>query len=131
MQNLWYSLIDLYRIGLSKWLYLIKNADMVIALFGSRLGTPTARATSGTIEEIEEMIKAGNANVGTINFYDRGIYYLEIMAKRYGCTMPSEYDDFCSRFHYDNPVFIFEPIKREEYLLIILRTVWSDNARPA
>jgi len=25
--------------------------------------------------------------------------------------MPSEYDDFCSRFHYDNPVFIFEPIK--------------------
>ena len=26
-----------------------------------------------------------NANVGTINFYDRGIYYLEIMAKRYGC----------------------------------------------
>lgn len=49
--------------------------------------------------------------MGTINFYDRGIYYLEIMAKRYGCTMPSEYDDFCSRFHYDNPVFIFEPIK--------------------
>lgn len=38
---------------------IIKNADMVIALFGSRLGTPTARATSGTIEEIEEMIKAG------------------------------------------------------------------------
>lgn len=55
--------------------------------------------------------RSGNANVGTINFYDRGIYYLEIMAKRYGCTMPSEYDDFCSRFHYDNPVFIFEPIK--------------------
>lgn len=39
-----------------------KYADMVIALFGSRLGTPTARATSGTIEEIEEMIKAGNRN---------------------------------------------------------------------
>ena len=38
---------------------IIKNADMVIALFGSRLGAPTARATSGTIEEIEEMIKAG------------------------------------------------------------------------
>ena len=38
---------------------IIKNADMVITLFGSRLGTPTARATSGTIEEIEEMIKAG------------------------------------------------------------------------
>ena len=38
---------------------IIKDADMVIALFGSKLGAPTARATSGTIEEIEEMIKAG------------------------------------------------------------------------
>lgn len=38
---------------------IIKDADLVIALFGSRLGAPTARATSGTIEEIEEMIKAG------------------------------------------------------------------------
>lgn len=38
---------------------IIKDADMVIALFGSSLGSPTDRATSGTIEEIEEMIKAG------------------------------------------------------------------------
>lgn len=52
-----------------------------------------------------------NAKIGTINFYDRGIYYLEIMAKRYGRKMPVEYDDFCCKFRYDNPVFIFEPIK--------------------
>ena len=45
---------------------IIKNADMVIALFGSRLGTPTARATSGTIEEIEEMIKAGMIGAGVM-----------------------------------------------------------------
>lgn len=38
---------------------IIKNADLVIALFGEKLGTPTERAASGTIEEIEEMIKAG------------------------------------------------------------------------
>ncbi len=38
---------------------IIKNADLIVALFGTKLGTPTERATSGTIEEIEEMIKAG------------------------------------------------------------------------
>lgn len=52
-----------------------------------------------------------NAKKGTINFYDRGIYYLEIMANRYGQKMPAEYDEFCCKFRYDNPVFIFEPIK--------------------
>lgn len=52
-----------------------------------------------------------NAKIGTINFYDRGIYYLEVMAKRYGRKMPAEYENFCCKFRYDNPVFIFEPIK--------------------
>ncbi len=36
-----------------------KMLTWLLLFFGSRLGTPTARATSGTIEEIEEMIKAG------------------------------------------------------------------------
>lgn len=38
---------------------IIRNADLIIALFGAKLGTPTERAASGTIEEMEEMIKAG------------------------------------------------------------------------
>ena len=32
---------------------------MLIGIFGSRIGSPTDRAKSGTIEEIEEHIKAG------------------------------------------------------------------------
>ncbi len=51
-----------------------------------------------------------NAKPDTINFYDRGIYFLEIMAKRYGQTMPSEYYSFCDSNRYDTPVFVFEPL---------------------
>ena len=45
-----------------------------------------------------------------ISFYDRGIFFLEIMAKRYGYKMPKEYYDFCRMYQYAQPVFIFTPI---------------------
>lgn len=51
-----------------------------------------------------------NASDNTINFYDRGIYYLELLAKRYNKQLPQIYFDFCKSNFYDNPVFIFEPI---------------------
>ena len=51
-----------------------------------------------------------NAKPDTINFYDRGIYYLEIMANRYDQKMPDLYYDFVSSFKYDEPIFLFEPI---------------------
>lgn len=38
---------------------LLKHADLLIAVFWTRLGTPTGEAVSGTVEEIEEHIKAG------------------------------------------------------------------------
>ena len=37
---------------------LASKSDMLIGIFGSRIGSPTERAKSGTIEEIEEHIKA-------------------------------------------------------------------------
>lgn len=37
---------------------IVKDADAVIAIFGEKLGSPTPRYESGTIEEIEEMLKA-------------------------------------------------------------------------
>lgn len=37
----------------------IRDCDAVIAVFGTRFGTPTGKYDSGTEEEIEEMIKAG------------------------------------------------------------------------
>lgn len=45
-----------------------------------------------------------------INFYDRGIIFLEVMAKRYNICLPKKYFDYCAIHRYDNPVFILEPI---------------------
>jgi hypothetical protein len=38
---------------------ILKNADLLIGIFWTRFGTPTGEAESGTVEEIEEHIKAG------------------------------------------------------------------------
>lgn len=38
---------------------LVNKSDLLIAVFGARVGSPTAKAESGTIEEIEEHIAAG------------------------------------------------------------------------
>lgn len=38
---------------------IVYSSDIVIALFGQRLGTPTNKYSSGTIEEIELMIEDG------------------------------------------------------------------------
>lgn len=37
----------------------VDHADIVIALFGSRLGSPTPAAVSGTVEEIERSVASG------------------------------------------------------------------------
>lgn len=37
----------------------IDSADILIALFGAKLGSPTEDAISGTVEEIERALKAG------------------------------------------------------------------------
>ena len=38
---------------------LLKDCDLLIGVFWTRLGTPTGKAESGTVEEIEEHISAG------------------------------------------------------------------------
>lgn len=38
---------------------LASKSDMLIGIFGAKVGTPTDRAQSGTIEEIEEHVKSG------------------------------------------------------------------------
>jgi hypothetical protein len=40
---------------------LLKDADLLIAVFWTRIGSPTGAAQSGTVEEIEEHIKAGKS----------------------------------------------------------------------
>jgi hypothetical protein len=38
---------------------LVKNSDLIVAIFWTRLGTPTANAISGTVEEIKQHLDAG------------------------------------------------------------------------
>lgn len=38
---------------------LLKNADILVGIFWTRIGTPTGKAISGTVEEIEEHIESG------------------------------------------------------------------------
>lgn len=38
---------------------ILKNADLLVGIFWTRLGTPTGKAESGTVEEIEEHIENG------------------------------------------------------------------------
>lgn len=38
---------------------LVKNCDILVGTFWTRLGTPTGKAESGTVEEIEEFLKDG------------------------------------------------------------------------
>src|SRR6476619_6467420 len=38
---------------------LLANADLLVGIFWTRLGTPTASYASGAVEEIEEHLKAG------------------------------------------------------------------------
>ena len=38
---------------------ILKDCDLLVGVFWTRLGTPTGKAESGTVEEIEEHIKAG------------------------------------------------------------------------
>ena len=51
-----------------------------------------------------------SAETDLINFYDRGIFYLEILSKRYGCELPKRYFDFCEKNRYDDPIFVLNPI---------------------
>jgi hypothetical protein len=37
----------------------LKNADILVGVFWTRIGTPTGKATSGTVEEIEKHINSG------------------------------------------------------------------------
>lgn len=38
---------------------ILKNADLLVGIFWTRIGTPTGKSISGSVEEIEEHIKSG------------------------------------------------------------------------
>jgi hypothetical protein len=50
---------------------LLQNCDLLVAMFWSKLGTPTPTAKSGTIEEIREFVKANGPKRAMVYFCDR------------------------------------------------------------
>jgi hypothetical protein len=41
----------------------LKNADLLVGIFWTRIGTPTGNAVSGSVEEIEEHIRSGKPSM--------------------------------------------------------------------
>jgi hypothetical protein len=97
---------------------LLKNADLLIGIFWTRIGTPTGKAISGTVEEIEEHIKSGKPTM--LYFSNRKIEPSKIDDKQYKAVLDlkTEYqtkgvthsfdsvDDFRSQFHRQLPLLI-------------------------
>lgn len=52
---------------------LVEIADMALALFADRLGTPTGEADSGTLEEIKQMVDAGKHVSVLVNVSPRSL----------------------------------------------------------
>ncbi|GAB6391443.1 MAG: DUF4062 domain-containing protein [Treponematales bacterium] len=50
---------------------MVKKAALLIGIFGSRIGTPTENAISGTVEEIQEQLKAGKTAI--VFFLDKDV----------------------------------------------------------
>jgi len=50
------------------------------------------------------------AEKNDITFFERGIPYLRLLADYFGYTIGRKYYEYCEKFKYDSPVFIFKPI---------------------
>ncbi|MGL5882029.1 DUF4062 domain-containing protein [Synechococcus elongatus] len=53
---------------------ILKDCDLLVAVFWTRLGTPTGKFISGTVEEIEEHLKSGKQ---AMIYFSRAPVYLE------------------------------------------------------
>jgi len=97
---------------------LLINADLLIGIFWTRIGTPTGKAISGTVEEIDEHIKSGKPTM--LYFSDRKIEPHKIDNNQYKAVLDlkAEYqtkglthsfnstDDFRSQFQRQLPLLI-------------------------
>ncbi len=83
----------------------LKEADLVVAVFWTRLGSPTGVSPSGTVEEIEEHIRNGKAAM--IYFSDAPVrldsvdnsQYSALLAFKHSCRnrgLVEEYDDLAA-----------------------------------
>lgn len=61
---------------------IVDDADMALALFADRLGTPTGQAESGTLEEIERLVEAGKPVCVLVNRGPRALAGEAAIAER-------------------------------------------------
>lgn len=105
---------------------LASKSDMLICIFGARVGTPTGKSQSGTIEEIEEHIKAGKP---VMLFFRRqndiSISASEIEALQ---VFKSKVKDRCLYCEYDNPS-AFESVFTNA-LELFLANNWLSEPKP-
>lgn len=60
---------------------LLENADLLIGIFWTRIGTPTGKAQSGSVEEIEKHINSGRPTM--LYFSDKPVVLNSIDSKQY------------------------------------------------
>jgi hypothetical protein len=70
---------------------MIKSADLLIAAFWTRLGTPTGTSPSGTVEEIQEMLAAGKPVM--IYFSKQPVVLDSVDQEQYGAL--KEFKQWC------------------------------------
>lgn len=61
---------------------IVDSADMALALFADRLGTPTGEADSGTLEEVDRLVEAGKPVSVLVNRAARELSSQQSLAER-------------------------------------------------
>lgn len=95
---------------------LVDKADAVIAIFGNKIGAPTQKYDSGTIEEIEEMIKQRKQVF---------VYFSEKPLKRSEINMDAEAQIRKFKETYKNRGIYVEYESDEEFSEIVSRNLTS------
>lgn len=71
---------------------LLKDCDLLVGIFWTKLGTPTGKSASGTVEEIEEHLKAGKPAM--VYFSSTPVAPESLDSEQYGKLR--EFKDWCS-----------------------------------
>ncbi|MBI1832025.1 MAG: DUF4062 domain-containing protein, partial [Planctomycetes bacterium] len=91
----------------------LKNCDLLIAVFWTRLGSPTGKFASGTVEEIEEHLKAGKPAM--IYFSSAPVRLESVDEKQYKALL--KFKDECRQkgliAEYDLPVDFKEKLHKQ------------------
>lgn len=100
----------------------VEQADLLIGIFWTRLGTPSGEADSGTVEEIEKHVKAGKPAM--LYFSSAPAYPESIDAKQFAAL--TKYKDQCKEKGlidtYENPAQFAEKLQRH-----LVHTVYEDE----